>query len=728
MSLFFSLCSLLFLAPIAPEQPTAATTDDPAAFSIIHFVDLHATATDSELIVTGTLEPFLSMDDMEREELGLPKSLQYGLLDGVLRQMWLCLLHVDRERASVFPQPLTEPKVFYDLPYQLALRHLTGKPIQRLRNRVSIGLSTKPGYAFVARKDDHRTIPLKDLNGYLDFVKAIFFPEGEVRCSLPGADHFLMELSFITPFTPTSERREIIHAVAGSGSVWHRNDPDRRPHMLGTAHFEWQGTALLQTSAFHLKHYRKTLKLLISGLDHYERGNKSAAERDLEAYLARCPAEPTALATLAEIYRTTGRIHRAHELLVRNIAVVAPNERARKVLERITGKLDSHRSTLLARRHTFKQEPRLKPTVLSPRSGDLVGGEVSVRIEGPSSPSRLLSMDLYVNDELVREFSSPPFQHRHKFHKQYGRQQLRAEAFFYDETRAVTTTEFKAVPLEVEEQVNLVTIRAIVTQGGRRLLRNLKSLDFMVLERGNARPIERFRRNEAPLNVVFLLDTSASMGGPKLFSTQFAVNTFIEQLGPKDRVAAYTFDQKVMRLFDFTEPSATPEGKLFTLAPQSATALNDAIYVAHEQLMARSGTKVIILVSDGLNTMSTVVDESLREMLSGSPVMLYALYFNEERLPKWDRSGFSFLEELAGLTGCMATEIRDFRHMDRDFLRIYHELRSYYLLNFYTRQNKLEPDSLDLFIKKPNTQARFRPFLGDLDEIYGENQTAQQSD
>lgn len=99
-------------------------------------------------------------------------------------------------------------------------------------------------------------------------------------------------------------------------------------------------------------------------------------------------------------------------------------------------------------------------------------------------------------------------------------------------------------------EVNLVHVDAEVRQNDR-LIEGLTARDFRILDNGREMPVVHIGYQEEPLDVVLLLDTSASMK-PVQERVAGAAREALAQLRDGDRVAVMAFDGDPELIEDFT--------------------------------------------------------------------------------------------------------------------------------------------------------------------------------
>jgi Ca-activated chloride channel homolog len=157
----------------------------------------------------------------------------------------------------------------------------------------------------------------------------------------------------------------------------------------------------------------------------------------------------------------------------------------------------------------------------------------------------------------------------------------------------------------VRVDANLVIIPASVVDFRGRAITDLKVDDFELKIDGEVKPIGDLSRAETPVNVALLFDNSASLSAAREFEKQAAVRFFQSVVRPIDHAAVYSISttptlsqgltNDVNRLVQTVQNFGKPDG---------ATALFDALTQASDYMRPLAGRKVLVLVSDGTDTVS----------------------------------------------------------------------------------------------------------------------------
>jgi VWFA-related protein len=129
--------------------------------------------------------------------------------------------------------------------------------------------------------------------------------------------------------------------------------------------------------------------------------------------------------------------------------------------------------------------------------------------------------------------------------------------------------------------------------------------DFIVYDEGVRQQISSFNRQRVAANIVLLLDASGSVFQQMRFIRE-AGKGFIEGLLPSDKVCLMQFADKVELLQDWTaatDQTALEKALDWRYHPGESTTFYDGLYLAaDEQLRKVEGRRIIILLTDGIDT------------------------------------------------------------------------------------------------------------------------------
>ncbi len=240
--------------------------------------------------------------------------------------------------------------------------------------------------------------------------------------------------------------------------------------------------------------------------------------------------------------------------------------------------------------------------------------------------------------------------------------------------------------------VRLVNVLISVTDANGAPIDGLGQNDFAVEDNGQPQKIALFeRQTNRPLNLVLALDTSGSVG-KDLDAERAAARRFAHSiLRPQDSMSLIEFATEVHPVVPFTSDVKRIEHGLNTLHRGAATALYEAIQKAAQSLGTRDGRRVLVLVTDGGDTVDTVTYQQALESALRAEVIVYSLIdVPIEASAGRDLGGEHALITLSGQTGGRYFYL-DQIGADASFSKISEELRTQYWIGYYpSRQNGAE--------------------------------------
>jgi Ca-activated chloride channel family protein len=237
-------------------------------------------------------------------------------------------------------------------------------------------------------------------------------------------------------------------------------------------------------------------------------------------------------------------------------------------------------------------------------------------------------------------------------------------------------------PLRLD--VKLVSVFVNVTDPKGAIVGGLTREDFAVSEDGRPQTIAVFeRQSELPLNLTLAIDTSGSVFKDRAIETDAARRFVHAMMRPQDQMSLIQFATTVRELTPFTNKVSLIDRGLDRLHGDYATALYDAIYAGSDELGKKEGRKVLVLVSDGGDTVhGTTYAEALEEALRNE-VMIYSIIdVPIEASAGRDIGGEHALITLSEQTGGKSYYVTE-GGLDKAFSRVSEDLRTQYLLGYY---------------------------------------------
>jgi len=259
--------------------------------------------------------------------------------------------------------------------------------------------------------------------------------------------------------------------------------------------------------------------------------------------------------------------------------------------------------------------------------------------------------------------------------------------------------------------VYLVDVLFTVLDRRNKLVPTLEKGDFKVFDDNIPQDIRYFsRQSDLPLRIGMLLDTSNSIRDRLKFEQDAANNFLFSVVRPKkDEAFVMTFDDEPQLLQGFTNDTGALRDQILRTKAGGGTAVYDAIYEACVNQLSHPPRppgdqpdvvrRVMILISDGEDNLSTHTRSEAIEMAQRTSVVIYAISTSTQWVSLDDPNktqsgnrkyhlteGDQVLKNLAEETGGRAFFPYHVDDLDQSFQDISEELRNQYSLA-YNPQN-----------------------------------------
>ncbi|HKF06408.1 MAG TPA: VWA domain-containing protein [Candidatus Sulfotelmatobacter sp.] len=237
--------------------------------------------------------------------------------------------------------------------------------------------------------------------------------------------------------------------------------------------------------------------------------------------------------------------------------------------------------------------------------------------------------------------------------------------------------------------VNLVNVFVTVTDQHGAPIGGLTKENFVLKEDDHEQQIKVFDKESAlPLSIALAIDTSLSTRHDLPLEQASAKRFAHEILRPIDGLSVYTFSEIVKQVTQgYTADLKRIDESIDHIHLGAATALFDAIYEASRSLDRRKGRKVIVLITDGGDTISSVdYKEALRAAEEAEAIVYSIIIVPIESSAGREIGGEHALIQLSEDTGGKYYYATSISQLDEAFHKISDELRTQYLLAYYPSQ------------------------------------------
>jgi Ca-activated chloride channel homolog len=242
--------------------------------------------------------------------------------------------------------------------------------------------------------------------------------------------------------------------------------------------------------------------------------------------------------------------------------------------------------------------------------------------------------------------------------------------------------------------VKLVNVFVTVTDEHGRPVGSLTKENFQLKEDGREQKVSVFQKESAlPLSIVLAVDTSLSTRRDLQLELQSARRFAGAILRPVDALSVYEFSEVVSEIVPFTSDMKRIDHGIDHPRLGAATALYDALYLGAQALESRQGRKVMVVITDGGDTVSkTDYKEALRAAQEADAIVYSIIVVPVESSAGRDTGGEHALIQLSSDTGGKYFYASSLSQLDEAFRQISDELRTQYLLAYYPSQKFADSD------------------------------------
>ncbi|HEY1270629.1 MAG TPA: VWA domain-containing protein [Terriglobales bacterium] len=237
----------------------------------------------------------------------------------------------------------------------------------------------------------------------------------------------------------------------------------------------------------------------------------------------------------------------------------------------------------------------------------------------------------------------------------------------------------------IKVDVKLVNVFVTVTDQHGAPIAGLKKQDFELREDGEPQKISVFDKESAlPLSIVLAVDTSLSTRKDLALELASARRFAHTILRPVDALSLFQFSEVVDQVGSFTADLKAIDRDIDRVHAGAATALYDALYLGSQALERRQGRKVVVVITDGGDTVSTVsYQDAVRQAQEAEAIVYSIIVVPVEASAGRDTGGEHALIQISTDTGGRYFYATSGPQLDQAFHQISDELRTQYLLAYY---------------------------------------------
>jgi Ca-activated chloride channel family protein len=242
--------------------------------------------------------------------------------------------------------------------------------------------------------------------------------------------------------------------------------------------------------------------------------------------------------------------------------------------------------------------------------------------------------------------------------------------------------------------VKLVNVYVTVTDQQGAPIGDLTKNDFSLSEDGVPQKISIFsKESQLPISIVLAVDTSSSTRKDIRLELEAARKFIHSIIRPQDAISLYAFATDVSEMVSFTSKLHQIDSAIGQIQVGGATSLYDAIYLGSKALMKREGRKVLVLITDGGDTASTIDYKEALRAAQQSEALVYSLIdVPVEASAGRNTGGEHALIQISHDTGGKYYYASNIFDLEKAFEQISDELRTQYLLAYYPMPRRAASD------------------------------------
>ena len=230
---------------------------------------------------------------------------------------------------------------------------------------------------------------------------------------------------------------------------------------------------------------------------------------------------------------------------------------------------------------------------------------------------------------------------------------------------------------------NLVRLDVLVVRNGRPVP-NLTAADFEVRDNGVVQQIDHVSFEKTPLDAMLVLDTSRSVAGATLRHLREASHAFLDGLSGADRAGLFTFSESIAMGNDLTTDLARVHAAIDRVRPRGATSLHDAMHAALLWPTRTEARPLIVVFSDGMDTVSWLGPEETTDTARASDAVVYGVAIGSAADVE------HVLKRVVEATGGRLLDAGSSQRLRNVFVEILNEMKARYLVSYYPQPTPSE--------------------------------------
>ncbi len=336
----------------------------------------------------------------------------------------------------------------------------------------------------------------------------------------------------------------------------------------------------------------------------------------------------------------------------------------------------------------------LDVAITSPPPGQPIFGWVE--IEADVYPAENADRVEFLLDGLIAgEVDVPPFRIRVDAGEENREHRFEVRAYGLSGQRVDALLVSPAIRVDGEVTAELQQLYVTVTSsGGSWRVLDLEADDFAIIDNRDRQQTVTFARGDVRLTAAILIDSSVSMRGERLRHALRGASAFVAGVRPIDDASLLLFSDRLLHATPFSSDAGVLTAGIGSVKAAGGTALNDHLYLALKRLEHQQGRRVVVLLTDGIDSHSTLRMGDVTWLARRSRALIYWLRTGSReeamkaRSSAWKnpdayRSEYEQLTRTVLETGGRIVTLNQIQDAETAFREILEELREQYVLGYY---------------------------------------------
>jgi len=228
---------------------------------------------------------------------------------------------------------------------------------------------------------------------------------------------------------------------------------------------------------------------------------------------------------------------------------------------------------------------------------------------------------------------------------------------------------------------NLVLVPTTINDPFNRPITGLEKENFRVFDNKVEQTITSFSRDDEPIALGFIFDTSGSMSG-LLPQGRAAAAEFLKLADPQDEFFLVEFDNRPRLVLPLSSETSPVGLEVMTAKSGGSTALIDGVFMGIQEMRkSKKSKKALVLISDGGENNSRYSPGELKNVIKESDVLIYTVSIPGDSFNPDSPAGLEMMRGISEMTGAHMyngtwVELRDIAE------KICIELRNRYVLGY----------------------------------------------